>query len=336
MSLKILPYKMGSESAKALAQTLDVLRVFPDGDFVPKSFTTIMNWGYSGTPVWMSRAEARSVKILNKPTAVNVAANKLSALQALQRAGVRVPEFTTDFNVASRWLNSGATVFERHDLRGNSGAGIRVVNLDDDEVESRLTSAPLYTKFLNKTAEFRVHVFNGQVIDYVQKKRLPTERRGDNYNKYISSVDFGWVFSRTDVSNIPDVRNAAISAVRVLGLDFGAVDVVYYEGVPYVLEVNTSPGLKGHTLVCYCNAIRRFLGLTELSTAVVQRITGTDRAPSVGQTQTPAPAAATSASVGRSWETPVTRPAPNPVNDDVVLRLDRGTALKLKQLLAYV
>lgn len=334
--LRILPYNINSESAKSLATTLGVLRVKPNGEYVPRHFDVLLNWGYSGSPVWLPRADARSVKMLNKPSAVNIAANKLTALQALKRAGIRVPDFTTSRADAEYWLDSGATVFERHDLRGNSGAGIRVVNLDAEDTEQYLTHAPLYTKFLNKTAEFRVHVFNGQVIDYVQKKRLPTERRGASFNKYISSVEHGWVFSRTDVSNLPEVRDVAIRSVRALGLDFGAVDIVFYEGTAYVLEVNTSPGLKGQTLVAYANAIRRYLGLTELSTEIVQRIIGTDRAPNVGQTLTPAPSAAFGASVGRSWETPVSRPSASPVNDEVVLRLDRATALKIKQLLAHV
>ena len=49
-------------------------------------------------------------------------------------------------------------------------------------------------------------------------------------------------------------RNAAIKA---LGLDFGAVDIIYNEAEDqhYVLEVNTAPGLEGTTLQKYTEAI---------------------------------------------------------------------------------
>lgn len=314
MALKIFPYNINSESAKDLAELLGVLRIRQEGTYVPKHFDKVLNWGNSRTPSWAPKALSRSVTILNKPEAVNVAANKLSALQSLQRAGVRIPEFTTSSSVASGWVNSGATVVERHELRGNSGAGIRIVNLDDDEMSSTINSAPLYTKFINKSAEFRVHVFRGEVIDYVQKMKVSTERRPANFNKYISSTHYGWTFARTNVRDIPEVRTIAVKAVQALGLDFGAVDVVYADGLPYVLEVNTSPGLAGTTLVSYGNAIRRFMGLSDLPTSTTRSIM--DAVPRV---------------------IPVTQDSNVTTTGDLVtLRIDRATALKLKSLLASI
>ena len=48
-------------------------------------------------------------------------------------------------------------------------------------------------------------------------------------------------------------------AIKVLGLDFGAVDIIYnkQEDKWYVLEVNTAPGIYGTTLDKYVNAIMR-------------------------------------------------------------------------------
>lgn len=322
MSLKIFPYNMGSESAKQLAEVLQVKRVRSDGNFVPKHFMHVLNWGNSENPDWIERAYARSVPILNKPSAVNIAANKLSTFRQLHAAGIPIPEFTTVQSTAQDWLNSGATVMERHILRGNSGDGIRIVNLDDEDVENYLTHAPLYTKFINKTAEFRVHVFRGEVIDIVQKKKVTTDRRTETFCKYISSTHRGWVFARQNILDTPELRNIAIRAVSALGLDFGAVDIVYLDNRYYVLEVNTSPGLAGTTLVRYANAIRRYMGQPNLSDDVVTRLTSQE---SSGLTTTSP--AAVSASVG------VNVPRQS---DDVILRLDRQTALKLRSLLATI
>lgn len=322
-NLKLYPYKMGSESAKDLAGILDAMRVRPDGGYVPKIGHVILNWGSSRVPDWAQRAGARGVKILNNLEKVNVAGNKLHALQALKNAGVSVPEFTTDLNVARRWVNTGGTVVERHNLRGNSGEGIRIVNLDDGDMPSTITQAPLYTKFIPKTAEFRVHVFRGQVIDYIEKKRQLAENRGPNFNKYVSSVHQGWVFSRTNIRDMADVRNMAIKAVAALGLDFGAVDVIYYEGVPYVLEVNTAPGLAGITLVKYANAIRSYMGVADLPAATVNQIVARN-----GETVAAPIAAAPVAQVAN--------PGIGFNGDTVTLRIDRATALKLKALLASI
>lgn len=317
-NVKLYPYKMGSESAKDLAQVLNIMRVRPDGEYIPKIGNVIINWGSGHTPAWLQKAAVRGVKILNKLDNVKIAGNKLSTLRTLQAAGISVPEFTTSMDLARRWVHGGDTVVERHTLNRNSGEGIRIVNLDDDEMPSVIHAAPLYTKFIPKTAEFRVHVFRGEVIDCIEKKRQLAENRGPEFNKYVSSIHQGWVFSRTNIRDIPEVRQIAIRAVNSLGLDFGAVDIIYYEGRPYVLEVNTAPGLSGMTLVKYANAFRRYMGAADLPQQTVTEIVGEP----ISVIQTPA--------------VNVTQAGMSATNDMVTLRLDRATALKLKELLASI
>lgn len=176
-NLKIYPYKMGSESAKALSELLDAKRVRDAGRYTPKSGHTILNWGNGRAPSWLGTASGRGVRILNNPSAVGLAGNKLSTFQALQRANVAIPEFTTSRSIAQGWLDAGEIVVERHNLRGSSGEGIRIVSMDDEDTEADIQHAPLYTKFIAKTAEYRVHIFNGQMIDFVQKKRVRIGRR---------------------------------------------------------------------------------------------------------------------------------------------------------------
>lgn len=333
MSLKIWPYQMASESAKDLATILGVLRIKQEGTYVPKHAHKVLNWGNSSNPSWIDRANARSVTVLNKPSAVNVAANKLTALQTLQRAGVSIPTFTTSTAEAQNWLSQGHTVVERHELRGNSGAGIRIVAWQANEqeremgVEDNITRAPLYTKYIPKTAEFRVHIFRGEVIDYVQKLKLSTERRPAHFNKYISSTEFGWVFSRNGIRDITEVRQLAIKAVAALGLDFGAVDIVYADGLPYVLEVNTAPGLAGTTLVRYGNALRRFMGLSDLPLSVTQSYMDTNQQPAVLATEQPLFVPQGSRTMARTSDV---------TSDLITLQMDRTTALKLKSLLASI
>ncbi len=315
-NLKIYPYRIGSESAQKLADLLGVLQVKPDGNYVPRFSQKVICWGSSRTPDWAQKAAQRGVTILNRPAAVGRAVNKLTTFLDLQSANIPIPKFTTDFSIARQWLRGGDTVVERHELSGNSGEGIRIVNLDDPEMPNDLQAAPLYTKFINKTAEFRVHVFRGEVIDYIEKKKLPSERRPENFNRYISSTHFGWVFSRTDIRDMPEVRALAIKAVATLGLDFGAVDIVYCDGVAYVLEINSSPGLGGTTLVKYANAVRKFLGQPDLPLHVT--------APLMDVLPNQQVVAARVAQVDTT------------LNDLVTLRMTRQQALSLKSLLSSV
>lgn len=335
-NVRLLPYKLGSESGKALADVLNITRVRPDGRYVPKRGHSVINWGLGSSPDWAPTAYSRQVTIINKPDAVNVAGNKLLTLKRLYEAGIRTPEFTTNVSTARAWLDFGFIVFERHELRGNSGKGIRVVERATD-----LRSAPLYTKYIPKTREYRVHVFDGQVIDFVQKKRTREEQRTTDFNDYISSVHHGWVFQRTNVELPSSVSEAAIKSIQALGLDFGAVDIIYYDDKPFVLEVNTAPGLQGVTLVRYANAFRRKMGLSDLSDTVVRQILGQNE-----ESMQYRPAAVV-ASVG-NYQGISIPPRSNPVSsppqtaperhamDVVTLTLDRATALKLKQLLAQL
>lgn len=327
-NLKIYPYKMGSESAKALGELLDSKRVRDTGRYKPKSGQTIINWGNGRSPSWSGVASSRGVRIINSASAVNVAGNKLSTFQALQRAGVSIPEFTTSVGMAQQWLRDGEIVVERHDLRGSSGKGIRIVSLNDEDTEAELRDAPLYTKFLDKSAEYRVHIFRGQMIDFVQKKRVSSERRDDSFNPYVSSMEHGWVFTRTEVPEVPSVIRVAKQAVEALGLDFGAVDIMFYEGRSYVLEVNTAPGLAGTTLVKYGNALRRLMGLGDLSEAETRRVMEQTTAPVVENS-----VAAVSASVNSRVATRLDQ-AISGSGDVVVLKLKRETAIKLRSLLS--
>jgi glutathione synthase/RimK-type ligase-like ATP-grasp enzyme len=64
---------------------------------------------------------------------------------------------------------------------------------------------------------------------------------------------------REAVSAPNTVEEQAIKAVQALGLDFGSVDVIWNErhSLPYVLEVNTAPGLVGTTVTNFVNAFKR-------------------------------------------------------------------------------
>jgi glutathione synthase/RimK-type ligase-like ATP-grasp enzyme len=139
---------------------------------------------------------------------------------------------------------------ERHSLTGSQGSGIRVI-----EGEEIGTSAPLYVQYIKKKAEYRVHVFRGQVID-VQQKRKQREFEGE-IDTRIRNHSRGWVFCRDGVSLPGDSARMCISACQILGLDFGAVDVIWNDKQKqaYVLEINTAPGIEGTTVESYGRAI---------------------------------------------------------------------------------
>lgn len=249
----IYPYKLASEGARSLRNTLSAILpyrvklVHPDGRFNPRRTDLVINWGNTAFPTsWKWDA-----KDFNHPKDVQLACNKLSAFWAFKNHDVPTPEWTVDQNEAQDWVNNGFTVIVRHLLTGHSGQGIEVVS------EGEVPKAPLYTKYKKKRAEYRVHVFQGEVIDTCQKKKLTEANRAGAVNTLIRNHSTGWVFCRDGIVPCPAREELAVKAVQALGLDFGAVDIIYNEhkNQHYVLEGNTAPGLEGTTLAKYAEAI---------------------------------------------------------------------------------
>ena len=249
MKLFVYPYKVTSKGAIKLAAELGAKLIGRDvGNFdVPRANSVVVNWGagYLSSGSW-PRAW------LNKPEAIHNSAEKIRALIAFQREGVRTPEFTTNDNVARRWLHNGQTIVCRTTTTGMGGRGIVIARSGDT-----LARAPLYTIHLGHDIEYRVHVFKGREIAVCEK--IAKNVRAD---KMIRNHVRGWAF-RT-VFNYPrDVALQAINATHALGLDFSAVDVGYKisNQRAYVFETNTSPGLEiPYVIRGYVNAIQTHAG----------------------------------------------------------------------------
>jgi glutathione synthase/RimK-type ligase-like ATP-grasp enzyme len=227
-----------STSALLLAKALGVMRLRRPTSFRPRAGDVVINWGAAELP--------GPHRTLNNAAAVSRAIDKIATFRALTDAGVPCVEWTTDQRVASQW----PVVVVRHHTRGSKGSGIEII-----ERGTQLPRAPLYTKYFPRRHEFRVHVLNGEVIDVQEKRR----RAGTPRTHYsIRQTEQGWVYCRTDVRISDVTRNIAISSVRALGLDFGAVDLgVRGSGETRVFEINTAPGIEGTTVDNYAAAFRR-------------------------------------------------------------------------------
>lgn len=110
-------------------------------------------------------------------------------------------------------------------------------------------TSEFYTEYIPNTREYRVHVFRDEVIR-VQGKYLDYPEQ--HKNSYIKNYAQGFRFRAPDRELISSRKEAAIAAVRALGLDFGAVDLLIGEDrKEYVLEVNTAPSCSPLTQAAY-------------------------------------------------------------------------------------
>jgi len=226
MKLVVVPNNMRSKSAKRLANTLSA------------------ELGYKVYRVAPNRVRRRVAFTLPKGT------DKLTQLKSFNEHGINCPDYTTDIGTARDWADSGSTVVCRRLLLASSGKGIVIAETPDEVVPARL-----YTRYVPKKQEFRVHVFDGRAIDVqLKKKRRGYENERDTRVRNLAN---GYVFCRENIVEPEGLRGIAVDAVRALGYSIGAVDIVHNvkKKKLVVLEVNANPGMEGTTLRMYAKAI---------------------------------------------------------------------------------
>lgn len=248
MTTFIYSHNPGSAGSKELADALGIRRIRHHGSRVRLGGRdTVINWGSGAALPDHVHGAGR---VYNSPDRVRVAANKLAFFRAVGDRARCVP-FTTDAAVAREW---GSKVVCRHQLNGHSGAGIEIIDVGVD-----IPVAPCYTKYIVKESEWRIHVLNGQVIDATRKIRDPDFVGEPNWA--VRNHAGGFIFARNSGAPADDTVQQALAAVAAVGLDFGAVDVMVgrRDGLSYVLEINTAPGLVGTTVERYRDAFRTVL-----------------------------------------------------------------------------
>lgn len=247
MNTLLYPYNGGSKSAKALAAEMGIKRIRrTNSTYTGEAGDVVINWGCTKLPLWRG-----GVKIINNPANVLVTHNKLTFFEACYRVGLQdiVVPYTVDKDRAFKWLEDGYIVIARTKLTGHSGAGIEVLEGDGGWID-----APLYTRYIDKRDEYRIHIYQDAIIDMQQKKL----KHGAEGGWFIRNKKTGYAYCREDIVVPLEVKQAAFEAMEVSGLDFGAVDVIMettHNQSAYVLEINSAPGLEGQTVKSYAKAI---------------------------------------------------------------------------------
>lgn len=255
MGLYLFSWNRFSEGAKELADALQIKRLKHEGSkFKGNPRHTIINWGSGNLPDNIAGA-----RVLNNPRSVVLCSNKLNFFRHVSKnEAVNLPPWTEDAQQAIEWTKKGP-VMARTVLNGHSAAGLIIMEIDKPD---SLVKAPLYTQYIPKQDEYRVHVISGEAVD-VQRKALKPEyleaNRG-NINFKVRNLENGFIYVRGGVNPPASVLDQAKLAVETCGLDFGAVDIIYNakQDKAYVLEINTAPGLQGQTAESYANALRKY------------------------------------------------------------------------------
>lgn len=194
----------------------------------------VIRWGTAHKAELDTKAKA----VLNLASAINFNLHKNEAHAKFLEFGINTPRFWNDLDSARR---AGVPFLRRrkHHIQGRD-----IIKVEAGHSLPRVRRSGYYTEYIEKTAEYRLHILNGECIGLAQK--IP----GENANPLIWNFENGW-----DIEYIPAEYRAlsipyyeemlaeANKAVKCLGLNFGAVDLIMADDKPYILEVNTAPKL---------------------------------------------------------------------------------------------
>jgi len=244
--LFLYSYNRG-DSAKALKEALGCkLIALENSRYKGSQDKVVINWGCSSLP-----DEVMKSVVLNHPNAIKKAVDKRLSFESFKEVMETTP-FTTNKEEAIEWIKKGKEVVVRGKVNGHGGEGISLCSN-----EQELPDAPLYTQYIPKTEEYRVHVFQGKII-FRQRKARSFDVPNDKVNWKVRNLAGGFIFANQEIILTQACEDMAILSVKSLGLDFGSVDIIYNKtrDAYYVLEVNTASGLQGKTLEAYVGAFK--------------------------------------------------------------------------------
>lgn len=254
--VKIIVGRNGKDTVRSIAEDLPSVDVFAkyykrNGDTYWKK-----NWRRSSQPTrsdvqinWAYAGSSTADIVYNKGGQIALSSDKMAARQTLKEASVPIPWTYQLSEVIHQEVTFPLICRER---KHQAGSNLIVAENYDDLFWAIRKGSDYFSVKYDKKKEFRVHVAHGKVLVLQEKVPLQEEFRASTIWNHAGG-EFVFETVRWDDYDI-DVCKVAVIAVKELGLDFGAVDVLYNDEASYkavVCEVNTSPSLADYSLGRY-------------------------------------------------------------------------------------
>ncbi len=199
---------------------------------------------FYGTAV-VRQFEMMHVYSVNESVAISRSRDKLRSLQLLSRKGIGLP--VTGFAHSTHYTRDliarvgGAPLVVKL-LEGTQGIGVVLTETQKAaesviEAFKGLKEQILVQEFIaeSKGADIRCLVVGDKVVAAMKRQGAEGEFR--------SNIHRGGKASLVRLS--PEERATAVCSARIMGLNVAGVDILQSKRGPIVMEVNSSPGLKG-------------------------------------------------------------------------------------------
>jgi ribosomal protein S6--L-glutamate ligase len=171
--------------------------------------------------------------------------DKLRSMQLMSTAGLGMPKtaftnFSNDSDTIIKQVGGVPLIIKL--LEGTQGLGVVLAETKKAassvmEAFNGLKARVIVQEFISeaKGADLRALVVNGKVVGAMKRQGMEGEFRSNLHRGGTASI----------VNLTADEEQAAIVSAKTLGLKVAGVDMLQSERGPLILEVNSSPGLKG-------------------------------------------------------------------------------------------
>lgn len=199
---------------------------------------------FYGTAV-LRQCEMMGVFPVNESVAISRSRDKLRSLQLLARKGIGLPitgfaHSPDDTQDLIRMVGGSPVVIKL--LEGTQGMGVVLAETPKaaESVVDAFTGLKvniLVQEYIKEAecSDIRCFVIGNKVVASMKRQAKEGEFR--------SNIHRGGSSSKVKIT--PEERIAAIRAAQIMGLNVAGVDILRSHHGPMVLEVNSSPGLRG-------------------------------------------------------------------------------------------
>jgi ribosomal protein S6--L-glutamate ligase len=211
------------------------------GAVIPRIGASVTDFGLA----LLNQLEMLGFRVINRAGAFYLARNKLMTLQTLTAAGIRVPR-----TVMSRDREDLDAMVDRVGgfplvlklTTGTQGVGVMIA---EGMASMRAALDALWGLGQNILIQEYVREAAGRDVRVlvVGGEAVAAYRRIARKGEFRANIHRGGKGERIELG--AELKDAALSSVRALGLDVAGADILESETGPMVMEVNASPGLAG-------------------------------------------------------------------------------------------
>lgn len=219
---------------------------------------------FYGTAV-LRQCEMMGMFTVNESVAISRARDKLRSLQLLSRKGIGLPitgfaHSPDDTQDLIHMMGGSPLVIKL--LEGTQGMGVVLAETQKAaesviDAFSGLKVNILVQEFIKEAegCDIRCFVVGGKVVATMKRQAKAGDFRSNLHRGGSGSV----------VKITPEERSTAVRAAQILGLNVAGVDILRSNHGPCVLEVNSSPGLKGIEMTSGVDVASKIIQFIELN-----------------------------------------------------------------------